>query len=148
MKKNLTFIIIAITAFMLFIGNVNGQSKNTATIINSQKQKTVKFVYRVIKKNEEIGATVDIYLVVGGKKNLVSSALGGVHPVEGNLIKERYPYTFPDNAIAACLVTNAGSAEYFYAVKTKKGYDIFHAIDEEGSDEGYEWEKIKAITPK
>lgn len=52
----------------------------------------------------------------------------------------------PVQAIAACGSWWAGSGDYFYAIATDKGIDIFQGyIDEMQEDKGYHWKKMKEI---
>lgn len=60
--------------------------------------------------------------------------------------KDHAAQGIPVQALAACGSWWAGSGDYFYAIATDKGIDIFQGyIDEMQKDKGYHWKKMKEI---
>ena len=52
----------------------------------------------------------------------------------------------PDLAVAACGGWYAGGGDYYYLLADSDGVEVYHGyLDEEQTDEGYHWEKIKEI---
>jgi hypothetical protein len=101
---------------------------------------TFSFFITTTTKNENPYST--LYSIINGKKKFTAKVGVGLSKYEKSAYQEN---GIPKNALDACGGWWAGGGDYFYAIKTKTGIDVFRGYEEEQDEEtGKHWKKIKS----
>jgi hypothetical protein len=121
-------------------------SSDTTNVVKQmetvQATATTNFIIKVIESADG-NPTSEITFLHNNVVTPIASVSGNATITEA---KDYAAQGIPANAVAACGSWWAGSGDYFYAIATEKGIDIFQGyIDEMQEDKGYHWKKMKEI---